>query len=177
MQQHARGELDQLQKRQRVLEQELQEIKAALESLAQRLKTPDSTAAAHPSHEAEPTPKEASPPPDSLPDLPPELTVTRAPPATPSPEIERESPTDRLEPPPWPPTPPSVKAGDPSSHVSPAARGDSWELKLGRDWLVRIGMVLLLTGLVFLVGFAYQEYGGAIGPGIRLFLLYLAAFG
>ena len=54
---------------------------------------------------------------------------------------------------------------------------DSWELQLGTVWLVRIGIVVLLTGLVFLGNFAYQTFVGKLGPGGRLALLYLAGAG
>lgn len=50
----------------------------------------------------------------------------------------------------------------------------SFEFQLGSVWLVRIGMVLLLTALVFLGNWAYQQYHEQIGPVGKLGLLALA---
>jgi len=47
----------------------------------------------------------------------------------------------------------------------------SFELRLGTYWLVRIGAVLILTGLAFFGNLAYQK----MGPGGKLALLYLAS--
>ncbi len=49
------------------------------------------------------------------------------------------------------------------------------ELHIGRVWLVRIGIVVLLTGLVFLGNFAYHEFVPRLGPVGKLSLLALAA--
>jgi hypothetical protein len=52
-------------------------------------------------------------------------------------------------------------------------KGESLELRLGTYWFVRIGVVLLLTGLVFLGNYLYQNvvaHFGAIG---KISLLYL----
>src|SRR5207237_905840 len=51
----------------------------------------------------------------------------------------------------------------------------SFEMRLGTFWLVRIGIVMLLTGLVFFGNYAYQNYIGKIGPGGKIFLLYLSS--
>lgn len=48
----------------------------------------------------------------------------------------------------------------------------SFEIQLGTVWLVRIGIVILLTGLVFLGNYAYQNYFGKLGPAGKLALLY-----
>lgn len=48
-------------------------------------------------------------------------------------------------------------------------------MRLGTYWLVRIGIVLLLTGLVFFGTYAYQNYIGRLGPGGKLALLYVAS--
>ena len=47
----------------------------------------------------------------------------------------------------------------------------SFEMRLGTYWLVRIGAVMILTGLVFFGNLAYQKMG-AVG---RVSLLYLAS--
>ncbi len=84
-------------------------------------------------------------------------------PAIPSTEAAAVPP----EPPPLP-LPPATK---------PPAPRDSLELQVGRVWLVRFGIVILLTGLVFLGNYAYHEFIGRIGPVGKLALLYLAGLG
>jgi hypothetical protein len=48
-------------------------------------------------------------------------------------------------------------------------------MRLGTYWLVRIGIVMLLTGLVFFGSYAYQNYIGKLGAGGKVYLLYLAS--
>ena len=52
---------------------------------------------------------------------------------------------------------------------------ETFEMKLGTYWLVRIGIVMLLTGLVFLGTYAYKNFIGLIGPAGKITLLYLAS--
>ncbi|MDA7880751.1 DUF2339 domain-containing protein [Akkermansiaceae bacterium] len=47
------------------------------------------------------------------------------------------------------------------------------ELQLGRVWFVRIGIILLTTGLVFLSSYTYHNYVRDLAPGTRLGLFYL----
>lgn len=47
-------------------------------------------------------------------------------------------------------------------------------MKLGTYWLVRVGIVMLLTGLVFLGTYAYKNFIGKIGPAGKVTLLYVA---
>lgn len=56
----------------------------------------------------------------------------------------------------------------------PRAKG-SLEQQLGRVWLVRIGIVLLLTGLVLGANWAYKNWIHDLAPGIRLTGLYLCS--
>ena len=58
---------------------------------------------------------------------------------------------------------------------SPQAKAPSFEMRLGTFWLVRIGIVMLLTGLVFFGNYAYQNYIGKLGPAGKVLLLYLAS--
>ncbi len=58
--------------------------------------------------------------------------------------------------------------------ASVQAKAPSFEMRLGTFWLVRIGIVMLLTGLVFFGNYAYQNYIGKLGPGGKVLLLYLA---
>ncbi|YCM44786.1 DUF2339 domain-containing protein [Verrucomicrobiaceae bacterium 227] len=50
------------------------------------------------------------------------------------------------------------------------------EMQLGRVWFVRLGIILLTTGLVFLSRYTYDNFVRDLGPGIRLTLLYLFSF-
>jgi len=50
-------------------------------------------------------------------------------------------------------------------------------MRLGTYWLVRLGIVVLLTGMVFLANFAYKNYFGRLGPGGKVAALYLLGFG
>ncbi len=49
------------------------------------------------------------------------------------------------------------------------------EMEFGKVWFVRMGIVSLLTGLVFLSNFAYQNYIASWGAGPRLAGLYVLA--
>lgn len=71
-----------------------------------------------------------------------------------------------------PPPPPIPHAASP---VAPPAPKASFEMRLGTYWLVRIGVVMLLTGLVFLGTYAYKNWIGKLGPGGKVSLLYLAS--
>ena len=51
----------------------------------------------------------------------------------------------------------------------------SFEMRLGTFWLVRIGIVMLLTGLAFFANFAYHHVVPKLGPAGKISLLYLAS--
>ena len=70
-----------------------------------------------------------------------------------------------------PPIPPRLAAAVPASPPPKA----SFEMRLGTYWLVRIGIVMLLTGLVFFGSYAYQNYIGLLGPVGKVLLLYAAS--
>ncbi|HEV7404187.1 MAG TPA: DUF2339 domain-containing protein [Chthoniobacteraceae bacterium] len=72
------------------------------------------------------------------------------------------------------PLPVSVKPLPPAPASPPAERG-SLEMTLGTVWLARIGIVILVTGLVFLGNFAYQHIVHRLGPGGKVAMLYGAA--
>lgn len=58
----------------------------------------------------------------------------------------------------------------------PEPVSESMEIQLGRVWLVRLGIVILLTGLVFLGNLAWQEVIVRLGAGGKLAMIYLAGF-
>ncbi|HLH55159.1 MAG TPA: DUF2339 domain-containing protein [Verrucomicrobiae bacterium] len=68
------------------------------------------------------------------------------------------------------PLPPSM-AQVPAS----APREGSFEMRLGTYWLVRVGVVMVLTGLVFFGNLAYQNYISKLGPAGKVSLLYVAS--
>ena len=51
----------------------------------------------------------------------------------------------------------------------------SFEMRLGTYWLVRIGIVMVLTALVFFGNLAYHNFISKLGPGGKVSLLYLAS--
>lgn len=57
--------------------------------------------------------------------------------------------------------------------AAPAASG-SLELRLGTYWLVRIGVVMLLTAAVFFANYAYQNFIANLGPAGKVGWLYAA---
>lgn len=64
--------------------------------------------------------------------------------------------------------PPAVEAGP----VPPPMPASSFELRFGRVWLVRLGIALLVTGLVLLGNYAYQNWIRDLPAGVRLAALY-----
>ncbi len=74
------------------------------------------------------------------------------------------------------PLPPPIPPPAPPPLPRTTQPGESLEMHFGRVWLVRIGIVILLTGLVFLGNFAWQEFVVKLGAAGKLGLLYLAGF-
>ncbi|MHA3771361.1 DUF2339 domain-containing protein [Verrucomicrobiota bacterium sgz303538] len=73
-----------------------------------------------------------------------------------------------------PPPPPSASKSTEPESAPEAQPGDSWELAFGTVWLARIGIVILITGLVFLGNYAWQHIVSQLGAGGKVTLLYLA---
>lgn len=59
----------------------------------------------------------------------------------------------------------------------PRPPNETFELDFARVWFVRVGMVILLTGLVFLGNYAYQNWVRELSNGTRLLMLFLCAVG
>jgi len=55
-----------------------------------------------------------------------------------------------------------------------APKESSFEMRVGTVWLARIGIVIVLTGLVFLANYAWKSLVEDFGAGAKLGLLYLA---
>lgn len=69
--------------------------------------------------------------------------------------------------------PPKIPVTPAAPASKPAAANDSFEMQLGTVWLVRIGIVILLTGLVFLGNYAYRTWIMPHGPGGKIAMLLL----
>ena len=52
-----------------------------------------------------------------------------------------------------------------------------WELKFGQVWLVRIGVIFLLTGLIFLSTYAYKNWLFNTGPLVKVSFFMLISLG
>ncbi len=63
----------------------------------------------------------------------------------------------------------------PNSESSAPPEKASFEMRLGTFWLVRVGIVMLLTGLAFFANYAYHNIVGKLGPAGKISLLYVAS--
>jgi uncharacterized membrane protein len=171
-----RSELESLKQRHARLEQELASIAGQLKRLETRLESvpaPVSEFNAAPPI-APSAPVTAAPhPPAKPPPLPPVIS-----PAAKMFSANFENP--RVEPPKI--APPAAPVMSPPKAVPPftpppRAPEGSLEMRVGTYWLVRIGIVMLLTGLVFFATYAYKNFIGKLGPAEKVSLLYLASGG
>lgn len=96
------------------------------------------------------------------------------PPAVPSvipPPMPREAFAFQPEPVPPPVSLPAT-AGVPPPAAAPK---ESLEVRIGTTWLVRVGVVMMLTALAFLGSYLYKNVVPHLGPGAKVGLLYLGA--
>ncbi len=70
---------------------------------------------------------------------------------------------------------PAPQKAAPSVPAAPPAPPPSAEIRLGTYWFVRVGVVMLLTGFVFLANLAYRDWVSQMGPAGKLSLLYLVS--
>ncbi|MFZ4774715.1 MAG: DUF2339 domain-containing protein, partial [Terrimicrobiaceae bacterium] len=141
-----RARLESLERRQAELKQELAGLDEALAGLKDGLRYgPPATST--------PAPTDPTPVP-TLPPLPAFVAVPEPEPAV-EPAVKA------------PPTPPPLP-----SPTKPAET--SLEMKVGTVWLARIGIVIVLTGLIFLGNFAWQSLVENFGSLAKLGLMYLA---
>jgi hypothetical protein len=107
-------------------------------------------------------PARATPPPLPPPFVPPPPVVPSDLRSTPAPE-----PRPSLE------TIPAAPAS--RVPVAPPEPPQSFELRLGTYWFVRVGVVILLTGFVFLANLAYRQIVPQLGAAGKVALLYVGS--
>jgi uncharacterized membrane protein len=98
------------------------------------------------------------------------------PPPVPKPIEPPSLPKPVQAPPPIIPDPVFQAKVEPPKPSKPQKR-ESLEMRLGTYWFVRIGIVMVLTALVFLGNYAYQHYIGLLGPIGKVILMYLTSAG
>lgn len=122
-------------------------------------------------------PQHATPPPLPPPLPPQHAAVARPAPGTATPgQVPQVEPTKAPNPPvaaqaaaaTLPVVPEDKISAENPAPRKPAERTGEWEINFGRVWLVRIGVLLLLTGLIFLSTYAYKNWLFNTGPAVRV---------
>ncbi len=129
----------------------LENIRTRISELEKKLSSQTTTNVVEPSASPPPLPEEALPAPRPKPVIPARMAKAPAP-------VKIET----------------VSIPEP---VPEAKEDSSFELDFGKVWFVRIGVVILLTGLVFLGNFAYQNWIREMSNGTRLAALFACAIG
>ena len=89
---------------------------------------------------------------------------------------EELPPAPESSPAPEPAAPPFEEATAAASlPEEPAVSKSSLEMRVGKFWLVRIGIVIVLTSLAFFADYEYHNIVPKLGPGGKTALLYLAS--
>ena len=145
-----RFEFDQVRRDQARMRELVGQLDQRIDLLARRCDEPEAVVV---------PPAPAVPPPNALP------------PPLPPPTAFAPKPAPAVILPPLPPEP----ARPPNSAI--ASQEESLELRVGTYWMSRLGIVILLTGLVFLGNYAYHRIVPFIGAWGRLALLALAGAG
>ena len=103
--------------------------------------------------------------------------ASEAPPATPPP-LPVIPPPPAVVPPP-PPVVPAPLPVEVPPRLEPAPiqkkPDESLEVQIGTKWLVRVGVVMMLTALAFLGSYLYKHIVPQLGPAAKVGLLYLGA--
>lgn len=183
-----RAKLESLERRQALLRQELAGLDETLGALKKSLASdpgppPASPYAPRPAagvasgddHSKYAPPPKAAPVPPSVPHAPPDSDWKYAPP----------SEAVRVPPPVPAPEPVAVAVPSPAPQpaqaalpvpppLPPQAGESSLEMRVGTVWLARIGIVIVLTGLVFLANYAWQSLLANFGCFAKLGVLYMA---
>ncbi len=118
-----------------------------------------------------------------LSDLPPVLVATASatpeqPPAPVAPSPMPDPIPSTVQPKKPLPTLPEIDPAPEPIPVPPAAPDKgSIELQIGKVWLVRLGVLMVLTGLVYLARMGYEGISDSVRPYINASLLYAVSFG
>ncbi len=105
-------------------------------------------------------------------EAPPAIIPPPLPPAIPSPAPQAdEIPAQAAE----PVESPVIPVRMPEPMAENAEPDSSFEIQLGRVWLVRLGIALLVTGLALLGNYAYQNWVRELPAGVRLAALFCGA--
>ncbi len=162
-----RQQMTRLDRQMDILTEQLDEVDARLAKLSRAQETPPAVSLAPPPL---PAPKQSPAPPAHEPELAPLARPIAAPKAL----VENNAQAAPDSAPPHSTAAPlSTPAASPL-RPSAAPPRDSIEMQLGVVWLARIGIVILLTGLVFLGNYAYHTWVARLGAGGKLALLYAA---
>jgi len=114
--------------------------------------------------------------PPKPPPLPPVISTIQSPAPEAFSEGSPAAPEFSPEPEPAPPQFEAAAAAAPLPEEPAAAVSkSSLEMRVGKFWMVRIGIVILLTGLAFFADFEYHNIVPKLGPGGKSVLLYLAS--
>ena len=112
---------------------------------------------------------QAEPAPKTVTEMPPPLPLPRSVPRPPVPVVPPlVLAQTAVEPKPAPASPPVPPP-------QPAVARESLEMQIGTTWLVRAGVVLVLTSLAFLGSYLYYHIVPTLGPVAKIALLYLGA--
>lgn len=187
MNEQERREFDRLKLRQAELLEQMTDLSRKLDAFEQRMVAAPAPAVPVPQRQAPvatPIPAPVAVPPPVPAYVPPVIVAQSAP----APEIHAK--TARIfQPPPAPRVPAPIaasaqtstfKSPEPAKAAAPAAKSQpvknsSFEMRLGTYWLVRIGIVMLLTSLVFFGNYAYRNFIPHLGAMGKVSLLYLAS--
>ncbi|MEK7953544.1 DUF2339 domain-containing protein [Luteolibacter soli] len=157
---------------------EMIEIRRSIHALEQRLTPQAAPAFVQPEAPEEAPPmlpptvaEEVPEPPAKWESIAPALAAAKAAAAAVTAKAPASSPPPRE----WESIAPQAPLPSPLPLPPPAEKG-SFELRFGRIWLVRLGIALLVTGLVLLGNFAYKNWIRDLPAGVRLAALYLGSF-
>jgi uncharacterized membrane protein len=187
-----RLELEQLKRRQELLQHQVALLTRHITEFGDRLSAelpttppPIVISPLTPPPKVSPKPSTVRAEPQEVPPIIPTVQPTVEPPVEPASVVESPiEPKPQVEEPPIVTTPPAPAPVETREFTAPppnppVARPEpkeksSFELRLGTFWLVRIGIVVLLTGLAFLGYYAYDNIIGRLGAAGKLSLIYFA---
>src|SRR4051812_43298713 len=153
-----RSELNTLKAELQRVDMDLRMLRAKAEQIEMRIAAQDRAA-------TQAVPPIIQPPPLVAP------VIAPPPPPAPAPKTIYVPPREISKPTPPPAAPPIISLPmtaksipTPAPEPLPAAPRGSFEMRLGTFWFVRIGIVMVLTALVFLANYAYHHYVDLLGP-------------